>query len=135
MKNVKVTYVCCDVDTEISRNVLLKDYNPKDIFRVTNYKGKFLKDYRNQKVLVLDAFYGDIPINDLNDLLDMYPVDCGFRYGLAQYEEVYIFSPVSFGLVYSDEPRVKQQALARRIHNYVESFGYTCVSFARPYFI
>ena len=135
MKDVKVTYVYCDVNSKKARYVLLKDYNSKDIFRVTNYRGRFLKNYKDEKVLVLDRFYGDMPITILNDLLDVYPVDLGFGYNLPKYEEVYIFSPVCLSLLYMEESRVKQCALARRIHNYIEATGNVCVSFGRPHFI
>ena len=92
-------------------------YGMDSVCRVTHYgSGKF-DAYAGQKVLFLDEFRGQLPIELLLTLLDIYPVNLPARYHdrVAAYEHVAIASNVPVQDWYPDAPVEQLAALERRL--------------------
>ena len=103
-------------------------HDPRSIYRVTNYraaKGISFDGYHGQDVLVFEEFSSQIPIEDMLNYLDIYPLSLPARYNdkTACYTKVYITSNPPL----ENQYWVKQQArpetwraFLRRIHTVVE---------------
>lgn len=74
-------------------SMIYETYEPRDIYRVTNYKHPF-DAYEGQDVLVLDEFYESISFGYLLDVLDRWPLQLQARYGdkWAAFTTVWIIS-------------------------------------------
>lgn len=103
-------------------------YNPRSIYRVTNYrsaKGISFDGYYGQDVLVFEEFNGQIPIEDMLNYLDIYPLALPARYNdkTACYTKVYITSNLPLEKQYRceqwDRPET-WRAFLRRIHTVME---------------
>lgn len=68
-------------------------YGHRNVFRVTNYKNPFDK-YKGQDVVIFDEFHGQLTIDEMLDLLDVYPTELKGRYNdhTACYTKAYVIS-------------------------------------------
>ena len=99
----------------------------EDICRITDYgrNGVRFDAYTGQDVLVFEEFSSQIPIEDMLNFLDIYPINLPARYHdrVACYTKVYITSnlPISaqYAFVQSHSPET-WRAFLRRIHRVIE---------------
>ena len=103
-------------------------HDPRSIYRVTNYraaKGISFDGYHGQEVLVFEEFSGQVPIEDMLNYLDIYPLSLPARYNdkTACYTTVYITSNLPLEKQYRGEQWDRPEtwrAFLRRIHNIIE---------------
>ncbi len=94
----------------------------EDVFRVPLGSTEWWNNYLNQPIILLDDFFGQLPLSRLLNLLDRYPVQLptkgGFRSGT--YSEVWITSNVPWEQWYVtafEKHPLLMQALKRRFKN------------------
>ena len=100
----------------------------KNICRITNYRaarGISFDGYNGQAVLVFEEFSGQIPIEDMLNYLDIYPLYLPARYSdrVACYTQVYITSNLPLEKQYHTEQWERLEtwrAFLRRIHIIIE---------------
>lgn len=91
---------------------------------MTDYKHPFDR-YAQEPVLCLDEFRSSLPIGDMLNYLDGYPISLPARYAnrVACYETVYIVSNIDlkkqYSIVQISEPKT-WHAFLRRIHSVKE---------------
>lgn len=97
-------------------------HKPEDICRITSYRnGQVLFDsYHGEDVLVFEEFTGQIPISEMLNYLDIYPIRLPARYSdrIALYTKVYITSNLSLNELYEEIQRKHPEvwrAFKRRI--------------------
>ncbi|RGX54678.1 viral replication protein [Anaerotruncus sp. AF02-27] len=120
---LEVCYLCGATGTGKTRGIYER-HNPRDIYRVTNYRagrGISFDGYAGQDVLVFEEFYSQIPIEDMLNFLDIYPLSLPARYSdkVACYTKVYITSNLSLGKQYREAQWNRPEtwrAFLRRIH-------------------
>ena len=103
-------------------------HSATDICRITNYragKGISFDGYFGQDVLVFEEFHSQIPIADMLNFLDVYPLYLPARYNdrIACYTKVYLTSNIPLDEQYKDVQIYHPEtwrAFLRRIHNIVE---------------
>ncbi len=104
-------------------------HDASEICRVTNYglngRGVLFDAYKGQNVLVFEEFYSQVPMSEMLNILDRYPLMLPARYHdrVACYTHVYITSNVSLDHQYLAERRQNPrawEALLRRISRVVE---------------
>ena len=103
-------------------------HDPRSIYRVTNYraaKGISFDGYHGQEVLVFEEFSGQVPIEDMLNYLDIYPLSLPARYNdkTACYTTVYITSNLPLEKQYRGEQWDRPEtwrAFLRRIHTVIE---------------
>lgn len=96
-----------------------------EICRITNYrngKGILFDNYAMHDILVFEAFSSQVPIYDMLNYLDIYPLMLSARYNdkVACYTKVYITSDMPLEMQYIDIQRTKPEiwkSLLRRIHH------------------
>lgn len=100
---VKVHYIWGDTGVGKTRSIMDK-YGDSNVYRVTDYKHPF-DGYKGQAVIVFEEFHGDIPLNQLLTLIDIYPVELPCRYSnkVACYTEVYFVTNIPLEKQYLDE--------------------------------
>ena len=81
---------------------IYETHDPRSIYRVTNYRaarGVSFDGYHGQEVLVFEEFSSQIPIEDMLNYLDIYPLALPARYNdkTACYTMVYISKRVKRG--------------------------------------
>ena len=102
--------------------------DPRDICRITNYSGRngvYFDAYHCQSVLVFEEFHSQIPIADMLNYLDIYPLTLPARYSDRQacYTKVYITSNIPLEDQYQDTQKWQWEtwnALLRRVTNILE---------------
>lgn len=107
---------------------IYKSHNAIDICRITNYragKGISFDGYWGQEVLVFEEFNSQIPIEDMLNYLDIYPLYLPARYNdrVACYKRVYITSNIPLNEQYRDVQINRPEtwkAFLRRIHKVME---------------
>jgi len=127
MRTLNVTYIFGASGTGKTSGIF-KRHNPRSICRVTNYrvnKGIAFDNYNNHEVLVFEEFNSQIPIEDMLNYLDIYPLHLPARYSdkPAAYTTVYITSNIPLTCQYGAEQIARPEtynAFLRRIHNIVE---------------
>lgn len=120
-RKITVTYIYGDTGTGKTHSIYGK-YNPRDICRLTSYKGdKVIFDaYHGQDVMVFEEFHSQIPLPDMLSYLDKYPLMLPARYSdrVACYTHVYILSNIPLIEQYHYEylhDRKTWEAFLRRI--------------------
>lgn len=124
--NLEVTYLYGASGTGKTRSIFAK-HDPRDICRIISYPltGIRFDPYHGQKILVFEEFASQVPISDMLNYLDIYPIMLPARYSdrAACYEKVYITSNIPLWSLYKkvqeDFPD-RWEAFCRRIHNIVE---------------
>ena len=122
-----VTYVSGATGAGKTRGIY-QMHNPRDICRITNYRtgrGVSFDGYSGQDVLVFEEFNSQIPIEDMLNYLDVYPLNLPARYSdrVACYTKVYVTSNIPLTEQYRDVQRYRLEtwrAFLRRIHKVVE---------------
>ena len=107
---------------------IYESHDPRNIYRVTNYRaarGISFDGYHGQEVLVFEEFSSQIPIEDMLNYLDIYPLALPARYNdkTACYTKVYITSNSPLGNQYWMEQQTRPEtwrAFLRRIHTVIE---------------
>lgn len=100
---------------------IVRKYGYDNVYRVTDYKHPF-DGYRGQDVLVFEEFRSDLPMKQMLQFLDRYPLELPARFynRYACYTKVYLISnePLSYQYpnMQHDEPR-GFNAFLRRIKN------------------
>lgn len=121
-RDVTVTYIYGRSGAGKTRYVM-DLYGYEHVYRVTDYKHPF-DDYKNQKVVIFEEFRNSLPIEQMLNYLDGYPLRLPCRYfnKIAVFNKVYIISNWSF-----EEQYVRQQekffetwnAFCRRINEII----------------
>jgi len=85
---------------------VMNAHSRDDIYRVTDYKHPF-DSYTGESVLVFDEFRSQIPVTDMNNYLDRYPLKLPARYANRQacYTVVYVVSNLPLKAQY---PNIRQ---------------------------
>ena len=107
---------------------IFERHDPKSICRITDYGGRNgirFDSYHCQDVLVFEEFHSQIPIADLLNYLDVYPLTLPARYNnrTACYTKVYITSNLPLNEQYREIQRFQWEtwrALLRRIQTIIE---------------
>ncbi len=115
-------YIWGDPNTNKTRYPYDK-HGYENVYRVTDYKHPF-DEYQGESVLVLDEFHSQLKIEQMLNLLDIYPYKLPCRYvnKIACYTTVYIISNLPLEEQYTDiqSKHPKQfEALKRRISDIV----------------
>ena len=126
-RNVEVIYLFGATGTGKTRSIF-EENDPADICRITNYSrmsGIKFDSYHGQNVLVFEEFASQIPIHDMLNYLDRYPVILPARYTdrVACYTKVYLTSNIPLEEQYPDiqeETPAVWSAFKRRITKIVE---------------
>lgn len=118
-RNVEVCYIWGITGKGKTRGVMEK-YGYENVFRVTDYDHPF-DGYKGQDVLLLDEFRSSLPISNMLEYLDGYPVELRARYANKQacFTKVYLVSNIDiteqYRNVQREEPRT-WNAFLRRIN-------------------
>ena len=126
-RKLEVTYLYGSTGAGKTRRIYER-HNPRSIYRVTNYRaarGISFDGYHGQDVLVFEEFSGQIPIEDMLNYLDIYPLSLPARYNdkTACYTTVYITSNLPLEKQYRSEQWDRPEtwrAFLRRVHNVIE---------------
>ena len=100
---------------------ILDRYGDENVYRVTNYKHPF-DGYKGEPVIMFDEFRSNLPLPDMLNYLDVYPLMLPSRYAdrVACYTQVFIVSNIplaeQYPLVQLEEP-VSYAAFLRRIND------------------
>ena len=122
--DLKVTYVCGPTRLGKTRAVLDR-YGDGNVCKVNTYKLDPFQFYEMQNVLCFEEFHSQLPISDMLQYLDVYPVALPSRYSnkIACYHFVYLTSNAALEEQYW---RYREQA---RIHGKLfsgESMKFRC---------
>ena len=126
-RNIEVIYLFGSSGTGKTRYIF-SQHNPSDIYRVTNYRngrGISFDGYSGQNILVFEEFHAQIPIEEMLNYLDIYPLFLPARYNdkIACFTKVYITSNLPLNKQYKGvqwEHHETWLALLRRIHKTIE---------------
>ena len=126
MRNVDVSYLYGATGTGKTYSIFAA-HDPKDVCRVTSYPNSGIRfdAYHGQKVLVFEEFASQIPLSDMLNYLDRYPLDLPARYSdrPACYDTVYITSNLPLNKQYVNEREncpERYKAFQRRINHVIE---------------
>lgn len=119
-RNLNVIYIWGKAGVGKTRSIMER-HGYRSVFRVTDYKHPF-DSYKGQPVILFDEFRSSLPITDMLNYLDGYPLELPCRYSnkVACYDQVYIVSNIPLEAQY---PNIQQeepetwQAFIRRINN------------------
>lgn len=103
-------------------------HDPREICRITNYRagrGVSFDGYNGQGVLVFEEFASQIPIGDMLNYLDIYPLSLPARYNdrVACFTTVYITSNLPLEKQYWEVQHHSPEtwrAFMRRIHHVIQ---------------
>ena len=131
-RDVKCVYVCGKTGLGKTYGVY-KEHDMRDVCRITNYNRLLFDSYRGQAVLVLEEYRSQIPISEILNLLDIYPLELSARYRdrVACYTKVYIISNLPIEEQYKNIQQEQPEtwnAFLRRIETirvYTEKGVYT----------
>lgn len=123
---LQVSYIYGATGTGKTRGIYQK-HNPHDIYRVTNYRagrGISFDGYAGQDVIVFEEFHSQIPIEDMLNFLDVYPLSLPARYSdkVACYTNVYLTSNLPLQRQYREAQWNRPEtwrAFLRRIHRLI----------------
>ncbi len=126
-RELTVTYIFGASGTGKTSGIY-KRHNATDICRITNYrtgKGISFDGYFGQDILVFEEFNSQIPIEDMLNYLDIYPLYLPARYNdkIACYSTIYITSNIPLNEQYKDVQIYRPEtwrAFLRRIHKVIE---------------
>lgn len=118
-RDVNVVYMCDLPGTGKTRYIMEK-YGTENVYRVSNYKNPF-DTYKGQDVIVFEEFRSSLPIEQMLNYLDIYPIRLPARYEdkVACFTKVYIVSNWDYKEQYEAVRRnhpTTAQALDRRVH-------------------
>lgn len=107
---------------------IFEKHGAGNVCRVTNYRkgqGVVFDNYAGQDVLVFEEYNSQIPIEEMLNYLDVYPLNLPARYSdkVACFTSVYITSNIPLHAQYSEVQTNRPEtwkALLRRIHQVTE---------------
>lgn len=128
--DILVTYVQGSTGYGKSRDIL-DQHGDENVYRVTDYKHPF-DSYSGEDVLVLEEFRSDLPIGNILNYLDIYPVQLPARYNNKQacYHFVYIVSnwrlEEQYYHIKHEQPETYQAFIRRikRVREYISPNNY-----------
>jgi hypothetical protein len=126
-RQLHVTYIWGDTGVGKTRSIMEK-YGYKNVFRVTDYVHPF-EGYEGEDVIIFDEFRSGVPISEMLNYLDGYPLQLPSRYNKKQacYTKVFIISNIPLEQQYPNiqisEPKT-WQAFLRRIHEIFRKMPY-----------
>ena len=123
-RKLEVTYIWGDTGSGKTRSVM-EQYGYANVYRITNYAHPF-DLYKGQAVIIFEEFRSSLPLADMLNYLDGYPLSLPCRYNdrVACYTKVFIISNIDLRWQYDGlqrQERESWQAFLRRIH-YVRVF-------------
>ena len=126
-RSLEVCYIYGASGTGKTRGIYAK-HNSKDIYRITNYRhgsNAFFDGYQGQDILVFEEFNSQIPIEEMLNYLDIYPLRLPARYNdkTACFTKVYITSNIPLYSQYKEAQMQRPEtwnAFSRRIHKIIE---------------
>ena len=127
-RDVSVNYVYGATNTGKTR-MIYETHDAREINRITHYgqngKGVIFDEYNYGSVLVFEEFHSQIPINEMLNYLDIYPLFLPARYNnkVACYTQVYITSNIGLFEQYPVEQQKEPEtwnAFWRRINKIIE---------------
>jgi len=91
-REMDITYITGRTGTGKTRGVM-EEYGYENCFRITDYKHPF-DNYKGQDVLIFEEFRNSLPVQEMLNLLDGYPLELPCRYAnkIACFTKVYIIS-------------------------------------------
>lgn len=118
-RNLDIHYIWGESGVGKTRYVMEK-YGYINVCKVSNYHNHPFDDYQGEKVLLFDEFRSQLPLSDMLQYLDGYPINLPARYGnrSALFETVYIVSNIPLNLQYLNIQNTDSNsfnALLRRI--------------------
>lgn len=107
---------------------IFDNFDIESIYRVSDYKNPF-DNYKGQKVFVLDEYAGQFSIQQLLNILDIYPLQLPARYTnkWAAFETVFIISNMPYMDLFPTFNKELTKAIDRRIThitNYLTAENY-----------
>lgn len=123
-RKLEVTYIWGDTGAGKTRSVM-EEYGYSNVYRITNYAHPF-DLYKGQAVIIFEEFRSSLPLADMLNYLDGYPLSLPCRYTdrVACYTKVFVISNIDLRWQYVELQRLEKeswQAFLRRIH-YVKVF-------------
>ena len=117
--DLKVVYISGATGTGKTRGVL-DTHGDSEVYRVADYKHPF-DGYSCQSVICFDEFRSNVPLGDMLQWIDIYPIELPARYAnkFACYTTVYIVSNWALEDQYENEQQIhpdSYKAFLRRIH-------------------
>lgn len=117
-RDIDVTYIYGGTGLGKSSSIF-RDHGYKDVYRVTDYKHPF-DGYQLQEIIVFEEFHGQLPIGQMLNYLDIYPLELPARYSnkVACYTKAYIVSNLRLNEQYEETQLYKKEiwnAFLRRI--------------------
>lgn len=104
-RHVEVIYLYGDSGVGKTRSIY-EENDYREIYRITSYRknGIIFDGYNSQSVLVFEEFHSNVPIGEMLNYLDVYPIRLPARYSdrIAFYTKVYITSNVPLQKQYVD---------------------------------
>lgn len=104
-RTLETVYIFGKTGAGKTRHVLDK-HGYKGVYRVTNYKHPF-DAYKSEDVIVFEEFRSSLPVSDMLNYLDRYPLSLPCRYNdkTACYTKVYILTNIDLLCQYKDAQR------------------------------
>lgn len=95
-RNLDVFYIWGQTGVGKTRSIM-EQYGYENVYRVTNYKNPF-DGYKGEDIILFDEFRSSLPITDMLNYLDGYPIELPCRYSdkVACYTKAYVVSNISF---------------------------------------
>lgn len=126
-RKIEVTYLYGSTGAGKTWSIFER-HDPRSIYRVTNYRaarGASFDGYHGQDVLVFEEFHSQIPVEDMLNYLDIYPLSLPARYSdrVACYTKVYFTSNIPLEGQYQDIQRYQLEtwrAFLRRVQNVIK---------------
>ena len=117
--DIEVVY-CYGVTGAGKTRSILDEFGDSNVFRVTDYLHPF-DGYNCQEVIVFDEFRDSLPLKDILNYLDVYPIELCARYAnkYACYNKVFIVSNWKLEKQYEELRKNDSEswrAFLRRIH-------------------
>lgn len=118
-RNVEVIYIFGCTGSGKSRGIL-DLHGDSNVYRVTDYDHPF-DHYSCEPVLVFEEFRSSLPLSDMLNYLDIYPITLKARYSnkYACFDKIYIVTNWELDKQYAERQITDKesfQALLRRIH-------------------
>ncbi|WP_283606654.1 hypothetical protein [Faecalispora anaeroviscerum] len=108
--------------------LVMERYGYENVCQITGYQHGCFDKYQSEDVIVFDEFSSGLKIQDMNNLLDGYPLMLPCRYAnrVACYTKAYIISNIPLEYQYANvrvETPTIWNAFIRRIHKVVHFTG------------
>lgn len=119
-RHLDVTYIWGDTGSGKTRSVM-EQYGYSNVYRITNYAHPF-DLYKREPVIIFEEFRSSLPLPDMLNYLDGYPLALPCRYSdrIACYTTVFIISNIDLRQQYTEQQRLDPEswlAFLRRIHH------------------